>query len=81
MHACLTSSKALLLWAKCSGCCRSKTQATSILGLPEMVVCPEISLCVPILSVLEIPSAVVDCAAIVKYYIEWLTISNLFLTN
>lgn len=63
LQACLTSSNAFFLCTRCSGCCKSKTQATSILGLPGTVVCPDMSLCVPTLSVLEMPSMMPDCEA------------------
>jgi len=63
LQACLTSSNAFFRWARCSDCCKSKTQATSILGLPGTVVCPDMSLCVPTLSVLEMPSMTPDCEA------------------
>ena len=56
LQACLTSSRAFLRCARCSGCCKSKTHATSIFGLPNIVVCKETSLCFPTLSVLDIPS-------------------------
>lgn len=63
LQACLTSSSAFFRCARCSDCCKSKTQATSILGLPGTVVCPDMSLCVPTLSVLEMPSITLDCEA------------------
>lgn len=56
LQVCLTSSKAPLRCARCSDCWRSKTHATSILGLPEIVVRPDTSLWVPTLSVLDTPS-------------------------
>lgn len=66
LQACLTSSSAFFRWVRCSDCCKSKTQATSILGLPGTVVPPDMSLCVPTLSVLEMPSMMPDCRAAVQ---------------
>jgi len=78
LQACLTSSSAFFRCARCSGCCRSRTQATSILGLPGTVVYPDVSLCVPTLSVLEIPSTKPDCEAAIhnnSSYIKYIYVA------